>query len=55
MQSMFDRLSENFLKANADKCSLIAGSKVLIDAQISNIKVTSESSVKILGIHIDNK
>ena len=29
IQSMFDRYSENFLKANADKCRLIASSKVL--------------------------
>ena len=50
---MFDWLSENFLKANADKWHLIAGSKLLIDIQITNIKVTSESRVKLLGIHVD--
>ena len=55
MQSMFDWFSENFLKANADKCHLIASSKVPIDIQISNIKITSESRVKLLGIHIDNR
>ena len=32
IQSMFDWLSESFLKSNADKCPLIPGSKVLIDA-----------------------
>ena len=52
---MFDRYSENSLKANADKCRLIASSKVLVDIQISDIKVTSESRVKLLGIHIDNR
>ena len=52
---MFDWFSENFLKANADKCHLIASSKVPVDIQISDIKVTSESRVKLLGIHIDNR
>ena len=55
IQSMFDWFSENFLKANADKCHLIASSKVPVDIQISDIKVTSESRVKLLGIHIDNR
>ena len=40
------------LKANADKCHLIASSKVSVDIQISDIKVTSEPSVKLSGIHI---
>ena len=52
---MFDWFSENFLKAIADKCHLIASSKVPVDIQISDIKVTSESTVKLLGIHIDNR
>ena len=55
IQSMFDWFSENFLKANADKCHLIASSKVPVHIQISDIKVTSESRVKLLGIHIDNR
>ena len=55
IQSMFDWFSENFLKANADKCHLIAISKVPVDIQISNIKVTSDSRVKLLGIHKDNR
>ena len=55
IQSMFDWFSENFLKANADKCHLIASSKVPVNIQISDIKVTSESRVKLLGIHIDNR
>ena len=53
--SMFDWLSEIFLKANVDKCHLIASSRVPIDIQISDIKVTSEFRVKLLGIHIDNR
>ena len=40
-QSMFDWFSGNYLKANADKYHLIASSKVLVDIQIFNIKVTS--------------
>ena len=52
---MFDWFSENFLKANADKCHLIASSKVPVDIQISDIKVTSESKVKLLSIQIDNR
>ena len=55
VQSMFDWFSENFLKVNADKCHLIASSRVPVDIQISDIKVTSESRVKLLGIHIDNR
>ena len=44
---MFDWFSEKFLKANADKCHLIASSKVPVDIQIPDIKVTSESRVKL--------
>ena len=42
---MSDCFSENFLKASADKCHLIASSKVPVDIQISDIKVISESRV----------
>ena len=55
IQSMFDWLSENFLEANADKYHLIASSKVPVDIQISDIKVTSESRVKLLCFHIDSR
>ena len=55
IQSMFDWFSENFSKVNADKCHLIASSKVPVDIQISDIKVTSESRVKLLDIHTDNR
>ena len=55
IQSMLDWFSENILKSNGDKCHLIASSKVQVDIQISDIKVTSESRVKLLGIHIDNR
>ena len=55
IQSMFDWFSENFLKANSDKCHLIPSSKVPVDIQIFDIKVTSASKVKLLGIHVDNR
>ena len=55
IQSMFDWFSEDVLKANDDKCHLIASSKVPADIQISDIKVTSQSRDKLLGIHIDNR
>ena len=55
IQSMLDWFSENILKSNVDKCHLIASSKVQVDIQISDVKVTSESRVKRLGIHIDNR
>ena len=55
IQSMFDWFSEIFLKANADKCHLITSSKVRVNIQISDIKITSESRVNLLGIHIDNR
>ena len=55
IQSMFDWFSENFLKSNVDNCHLIASSNVPVDVQISDIKVTSESRVKILDIHIDSR
>ena len=53
IQSMFDWFSENFLKANSDKCHPIASSKGQVDIQIFDIKVTSEFRVKLFGIHID--
>ena len=49
---------KKLLKANADKSHLIASSKVPVAiqiSQISDIKVTSESRVKLLGIHINNR
>ena len=56
IQSMFDWFSENFLKLrNSDKCNLTASSKVPVEIQISNIKVTSEFRVELFGIHIDNR
>ena len=44
---MFDWFSENFLKVNTDKRHLIASSKVPIDIQIFDIKVTSEARVEL--------
>ena len=44
IQNMFHWFSENFLKVNAYKCHLNASSKVPIDIQISDIKVTTEST-----------
>ena len=41
---MFDWFSENLSKTNADKCDLIASSKVPVDIPVSDIKVTSKSS-----------
>ena len=55
IQSRFDWFSGNFLKANADKCHLIAISKIPVDIKISIVKVTSEFRVKLLGVHIDNR
>ena len=52
---MFDLFSKNFLKANADKCQVIASSKIPVDIQVSDINVNSESRVKFLGIHVDNR
>ena len=52
---MFDWFSENILKASAYKYHLITSSKVPVDIQISDIKVTRESRVKILGIYKDNR
>ena len=54
IRSMSDWFSENLLRANADKCHLIAY-KVPVDIQISDIKVSSEFRVKFLIIHIDNR
>ena len=55
IQGMSDWFSENFVKANVDKCHPIASSKVPVDIPISDSKGTSESRVKRLGIHIDNR
>ena len=54
IQVMYDCFSENVLKANDDKCHLSASSEVPADIQISNLKVTSESRVKLLSFHIDS-
>ena len=56
-QNMFEWFSWNFLKVIADKCDLIASSKlpVEINQLIFDIKVTSESMVKILGIYLDKR
>ena len=50
--SMFDWSSENILKDDSHKCHLIAGSRVLVNIQISDVKVTSESRIKLLGIYV---
>ena len=55
IQSMFDWFSENVLKASAYKWHLITSSKVPVEIQISDTKITSESRVKILGIYKDNR
>ena len=55
IQSMSDWFTENILKSNADKCHLIVSFKVPVAIRISDVKVTSESSVKFLGIHIDHR
>ena len=55
IQNMFDWFSENFLKTNADKYHLIVSSKVPVDTQMCNIKVTNESRVILLDIDIDNR
>ena len=55
IQIMSDWFSENILKTNTDKCHLITSSKVPVNFQISNIKGTSESWVKLLDIHIENR
>ena len=47
--------SENFLKVNADQCHLIVSSKVPVAVHIFDIKVTSESKVKLLDIYVDNR
>ena len=55
IRSMFVWFSETFSKAYADKCHLIASSKVPVDIHISDIGVTSETRVNLLGIYIDNR
>ena len=52
---MFVWFSETFSKAYADKCHLIASSKVPVDIHISDIGVTSETRGNLLGIYIDNR
>ena len=52
---MFNFFSVSFLKPSADKCHLITSSKVPVDIQMFDIKVTTESRVELLGTHIDNR
>ena len=44
-----------FLRKLADKCHLIVSSKVPVDNHVPNMKVTSESKVKLLDIYVDNR
>ena len=37
------------------KCHLVASSKVPVDIQISDIKITREFRVKLLSIHVDSR
>ena len=55
IKSVFVWFSKSFLEANAEKCHLIASSKILVGVQISTIKATSESRVKLFGIYKDNR
>ena len=54
---MIDWFTTNFMKANPDKFQFILFSKE-IEAQsilLNNINVNCQSSVKLLGVHIDSK
>ena len=54
-EHFFQWFSANHLVANAGKCHLLTSSKITKNIAISNINVSSEQKVKLLGINLKSK
>ena len=52
---LFDWFSENFLKANSDKCHLLINTDEYIALKIKTETITNSSNQKLLGLLFNNK
>ena len=52
---LFEWFSNNFLKANADKCHLILSTDEPFSINIDNEVIKNSSNKKLLGINLNNR
>ena len=52
---LFEWFSNNFLKANADKCHLILSTDELFSVNIDNEVIKNSNNKKLLGINLNNR
>ena len=55
IHKFFDLFSDNFLKANPDKCHLLINTDKNVASKIKNQTITNSSNEKLLGILFNNK
>ena len=55
INKFFDWLSDNFLKANPDKCHLLINTDENVTLKIKNETINNSSNQKLLGILFNNK
>ena len=55
IDKLFGWFSDNFLKANSDKCPLLINTNENITLRIKNQTITNSSNRKLLGILFNNK
>ena len=55
IDKLFDWFSDNFLKANPDKCHLLINTDENVTLKIKNETITNNSNQKLLGILSHNK
>ena len=55
IEQLFQWFSVNHLVANAGKCHLLTSSKIIKNIAISNINVSTEQKVKLLGINLESR
>ena len=54
-KKLFEWFSNNFLKANADKCYLILSANEPYSTNINNEVIKNSNSKKLLGINLNNR
>ena len=52
---LFDWFSDNFLKANSDKCHMLINTDEGFKLKIKNYTITKSSNLNVLGIQCNNK
>ena len=55
IDKLFDWFSDNFLKANPNKCHLLTNTDGNVALKIKNETITNSSNEKLLGILFNNK